>query len=87
MNKPVAPAVPSATVLLLRGDHSVLEVFMVVRHHQIDFASGALVFPGGKADPQDADAALATRCDGASADSAMLPAPVLAYIREQGLYR
>ena len=22
-----------------------LEVFMVVRHHQIDFASGALVFP------------------------------------------
>lgn len=26
---------------------------MVVRHHQIDFASGALVFPGGKADEQD----------------------------------
>ncbi len=28
---------------------------MVVRHHQIDFASGALVFPGGKVDRQDTD--------------------------------
>lgn len=26
---------------------------MVKRHHQIDFASGALVFPGGKTDPED----------------------------------
>ena len=26
---------------------------MVVRHHQIDFASGALVFPGGKVDKED----------------------------------
>ena len=66
MTKPVAPAVPAATILLLRGDHAALEVFMVVRHHQIDFASGALVFPGGKVDPQDEDAALAARCDGAS---------------------
>ena len=66
MTKPLAPAVPSATILLLRGDHSMLEVLMVVRHHQIDFASGALVFPGGKVDPQDEDAALVARCDGAS---------------------
>ncbi len=68
MNKAIAPAVPSATILLLRGDHSALEVFMVVRHHQIDFASGALVFPGGKLDPQDLDPALAARCDGAAND-------------------
>ena len=53
-----APAVPAATILLLRPGSSSLEVFMVVRHHQIDFASGALVFPGGKADPQDFDDAL-----------------------------
>jgi len=26
---------------------------MVVRHHQVDFASGALVFPGGRIDAQD----------------------------------
>jgi 8-oxo-dGTP pyrophosphatase MutT (NUDIX family) len=30
---------------------------MVRRHHQIEFASGALVFPGGKVDPGDADPA------------------------------
>ena len=47
--------VPAATILLLRPSDTQLEVFMVVRHHQIDFASGALVFPGGKADDQDFD--------------------------------
>ena len=57
-NKTAAPAVPAATIMLLRDDPDGLEVFMVVRHHQIDFASGALVFPGGKADPQDFDAEL-----------------------------
>jgi 8-oxo-dGTP diphosphatase len=40
--------IPAATILLLRDGTEGLEVFMVVRHHQIDFASGALVFPGGK---------------------------------------
>jgi 8-oxo-dGTP pyrophosphatase MutT (NUDIX family) len=40
--------IPSATILMLRDGQAGLEVFMVVRHHQIDFASGALVFPGGK---------------------------------------
>jgi len=49
------PTVPASTVLLLRDGQAGLEVFMVVRHHQIDFASGALVFPGGKADEQDFD--------------------------------
>jgi 8-oxo-dGTP pyrophosphatase MutT (NUDIX family) len=42
-----APTVPAATVLLVR-QRTGLEVLMVKRHHQIDFASGALVFPGGK---------------------------------------
>lgn len=52
--KPTATPVAAATILLLRdGAQAQLEVFMVVRHHQIDFASGALVFPGGKVDPQD----------------------------------
>jgi 8-oxo-dGTP pyrophosphatase MutT (NUDIX family) len=50
--KPV-PARPASTVLLLRDGAEGLEVFMVVRHHQIDFASGALVFPGGSVDPGD----------------------------------
>ena len=55
MSEPTPPK-PSATVLLLR-DAAALEVLMVKRHHQIDFASGALVFPGGKLDPADRDAA------------------------------
>ena len=68
MSGAIAPAVPAATILVLRGDAARLEVFMVVRHHQIDFASGALVFPGGKADEQDGDPRLASRLDGAAPD-------------------
>ncbi|MCL2428189.1 MAG: NUDIX hydrolase [Alphaproteobacteria bacterium] len=44
---------PAATVMLLRNGATGLEVFMVVRHDAIDFASGALVFPGGRVDPGD----------------------------------
>lgn len=47
--------IPSATVLLIRDGLNGLEVFMVVRHHRIDFASGALVFPGGKVTDEDQD--------------------------------
>jgi 8-oxo-dGTP pyrophosphatase MutT (NUDIX family) len=76
-----APAVPSATIMMLRQGPSGLEVFMVVRHHQIDFASGALVFPGGKADPQDFDEDLVPHLDGASEDVDMRAIQVSA-IRE-----
>lgn len=48
-----AIARPAATILLIRDGKRGLEVFMVVRHHQIDFASGALVFPGGRVDKGD----------------------------------
>ena len=64
-----APApIPSGTIVLLRDGQNGLELFMVVRHHQIDFASGALVFPGGKVAAMDEDPALADLCDGADAD-------------------
>src|SRR3954453_9248376 len=49
----VVPARLAATVLLVRDGPRGLQVFMVVRHHRIEFASGALVFPGGKAEPED----------------------------------
>ena len=52
----------AATVLLVRDRPAGLEVFMVERHHQIDFATGALVFPGGKVDPADAGPSLRARC-------------------------
>jgi 8-oxo-dGTP pyrophosphatase MutT (NUDIX family) len=79
-----APAtpVPAGTIILLR-DHPEqgLEIFMVVRHHQIDFASGALVFPGGKIDAQDQHPELAAYCDGADADP-VLRAVQVGAIRE-----
>ncbi len=61
-----ALAKPSATILLVRDGARGLEVFMVQRHHQIDFATGAMVFPGGKVDEADADPALAALVDGAA---------------------
>lgn len=54
---------PAATILLLRDD-PVFEVLMVKRHHQIDFASGALVFPGGKSHAGDHDPAWAEQALG-----------------------
>jgi 8-oxo-dGTP pyrophosphatase MutT (NUDIX family) len=45
---------PASTILLLRdGPDSEIEVFMMVRHYEIDFNSGALVFPGGSVDKGD----------------------------------
>src|SRR3954451_22099175 len=46
---------PASTILLLRDGESggEIEVFMMVRHYEIDFNSGALVFPGGSVDKGD----------------------------------
>ena len=52
-----ATARPAATILLLRDGPEGIEVFMVVRHHAIDFAAGALVFPGGRLEEADQDLA------------------------------
>lgn len=54
--KPAVPIRPAATILLVR-DAPEFQVLMVKRHHQIDFASGALVFPGGKTHQGDHDEA------------------------------
>ena len=45
----------ASTILLLRDNAaaSEIEVFMMVRHYEIDFNSGALVFPGGSVDKDD----------------------------------
>jgi 8-oxo-dGTP pyrophosphatase MutT (NUDIX family) len=52
---------PASTILLLRDGAAApddkgrgeIEVFMMVRHHEIEFSSGALVFPGGSVDASD----------------------------------
>ena len=53
----VAAPRPASTILLLRdgagSDDKGIEVFMMVRHYEIDFNSGALVFPGGSVDADD----------------------------------
>jgi len=56
--------VPSSTLLLVRDGAAGLEVFMVERHRQIDFAPGAMVFPGGKLDPGDGAPELHRHCRG-----------------------
>lgn len=45
-------AIPAATVIILRDDPE-LEVLMIKRHEGSAFAGGALVFPGGRVDPND----------------------------------
>lgn len=77
MNTNVAPAVPSASVLLLRdgapdaqGNH--LEVLLQRRAQSMAALGGMHVFPGGKVDPQDHTvAALADVLDGAAPDLAL----------------
>ncbi|WP_374468850.1 NUDIX hydrolase [Phenylobacterium sp.] len=72
---------PAATILLLR-DQPAFEVLMVRRHHQIDFASGALVFPGGKSHAGDHDPAWADHVLGWDAHDAEQRALRIAAIRE-----
>jgi 8-oxo-dGTP pyrophosphatase MutT (NUDIX family) len=81
-SKPVAQPVSAATILIVRDGENGLEVFMVKRHHQIDFVAGALVFPGGKTSRGDHDAALAEFADGISAWSAETRAIAATAIRE-----
>ena len=52
----------AATVLLLRDGAAGLEVLMITRHAEAVFAGGALVFPGGRQDAEDAGAALLHCC-------------------------
>ena len=80
--KPIATPVPAATILIVRDGPSGLEVFMVKRHHQIDFVAGALVFPGGKANKGDFDAELSEFSDGGEGWSAEMRALGAAAIRE-----
>ena len=59
-----APPRPAATIVLMRDSAAGLEVAMVVRHREIDFAAGALVFPGGRTEPSDAELAAALAAEG-----------------------
>lgn len=50
-----APAIPAATVVVLRDGDDGLEVLFLRRNSKLDFAGGMWVFPGGRLDPSDYD--------------------------------
>ncbi len=47
------PAIPAATVVLLRDGDEGVETLMLRRDSKLAFAGGAWVFPGGRIDPED----------------------------------
>jgi 8-oxo-dGTP pyrophosphatase MutT (NUDIX family) len=73
---------PAATVLLLRDGPGGLEVLMVTRNVASDFASGALVFPGGRVDAADGAAATLAQCRAIDGVDAAAMAFRVAGIRE-----
>ncbi len=73
---------PASTVLLLRDGAAGIEVLMVTRNVASDFASGALVFPGGRVDAADAAAATHGRCRAVAGLDAAAMAFRVAGIRE-----
>jgi 8-oxo-dGTP pyrophosphatase MutT (NUDIX family) len=83
MSEPALPR-PASTMLLLRDGAEGLETFMVVRHREIDFASGALVFPGGRMEAADGE--LAARLGlGADPQAALKVAAVREAFEECGV--
>jgi len=60
----VVPALPAATVTLVRDTPDGMEVLMLQRNHQSGFMPGMFLFPGGGLDPEDRAAAVLRRCAG-----------------------
>lgn len=76
MNKEkIGALIPAATIIMARDGENGMEVFMVKRNRQIDFAAGALVFPGGRVDDDDTAPEVIRRCRG----SGQLPEPEIGY--------
>lgn len=73
---------PASTVLLLRDGAGGIEVLMVTRNVASDFASGALVFPGGRVDAADAEPAMLSRCRPIAGADAVAMAFRVAAVRE-----
>ena len=63
--RPSVPARAAASVLIGRNGTHGTELFLLARHRDSPFASGALVYPGGAVDENDRDPALRSRVEGA----------------------
>jgi len=57
------PIKDASTVIVLRETDAGIETFMLCRHQQSGFMSGAHVFPGGKVDPSDSEPGWLERVD------------------------
>ena len=78
------PAIPAATVVLLRDGPSGPETLMLRRNSKLAFAGGAWVFPGGRIDPEDYPGGAVTTADDAVAAAARTAA-VREAMEEAGL--
>jgi 8-oxo-dGTP pyrophosphatase MutT (NUDIX family) len=58
------PALPAATVTLVRDTARGIEVLMLQRNHQSGFMPGMFLFPGGAVDEADSAHGLLSRCAG-----------------------
>jgi 8-oxo-dGTP pyrophosphatase MutT (NUDIX family) len=58
----VVPALPAATVTLVRDTAQGVEVLMLQRNHQSGFMPGMFLFPGGAIDPGDHAPEVTARC-------------------------
>lgn len=50
---PIAGAIPAATLVIMRPGADAAELLLVKRASTMAFAAGAVVFPGGRIDPDD----------------------------------
>ncbi|MEN3354454.1 MAG: hypothetical protein V7640_2612 [Betaproteobacteria bacterium] len=66
----VVPALPAATVTLVRDTDVGVEVLMLQRNFQSGFMPGMFLFPGGALDPGDHAAAVQSRCAGLDDENA-----------------
>jgi 8-oxo-dGTP pyrophosphatase MutT (NUDIX family) len=75
--------IPAATLILMRPGDGAPELLVMERTQTMAFAAGALVFPGGRIDPDDR--ALAERIGGGLGDAAARIAAIRETIEETGI--
>ncbi|TKD51409.1 NUDIX hydrolase [Sphingomonas baiyangensis] len=80
------PAIPAATLVVMRAcAGGPPEILMVERSRAMAFAGGALVFPGGRVDPADHEAAALLAPDSDADDIAARIAAIRETIEEAGV--
>lgn len=78
-----AEPIPAATIVVMREGAGAPELLFAERSAALRFAGGALVFPGGRVDPEDV--ALAARLPGDPEETAARIAAIRETIEEAGL--